>query len=197
MEVYNMNSWMIKAGHYDKMIRDLATLETKTFNKYRTDRLEFHVREFREYRPNDEEYTPITLGFFLSKRYVNLLLIDSKKLTNKQKHRLNQILFEFDPKGYLRDAYLGKELMNESIEKKDVSLLEKVIEDLKQSLHYKVQTAGGTVERWKEEILNFFKTNITNAFTEWKNTKAKLFKRMAYGYKIKDNYMTNIPPKFL
>lgn len=56
--------------------------------------------------------------------------------------------------------------MNESIEKKDLSLLEKVIQDLKQSLHYKVQTAGGTVERWKQEILNFFKTNITNAFTE-------------------------------
>jgi len=98
MEVYAMNGWMIKAGHYDKIIRDLATLETKNFNKYRTDRLEFNVRDFREYQPNDEEYTPTTLGYFLSKRYINLLLIDGEKLTNKQKHRLNQILFEFDPK---------------------------------------------------------------------------------------------------
>ena len=61
LEVYGMNAWMIKAGHYDKIIRDICTLETKNFNKYREDRLEFNVRGFREYRPKSEEYKPITL----------------------------------------------------------------------------------------------------------------------------------------
>ena len=41
-----MSNWMIKAGHYDKVIKDLTTLETKNFNKYREDRLEFNVRNF-------------------------------------------------------------------------------------------------------------------------------------------------------
>ena len=44
MEVYSLSNWMIKAGHYDKVIKDLATLETKNFNKYREDKLEFNVR---------------------------------------------------------------------------------------------------------------------------------------------------------
>jgi hypothetical protein len=98
MEVYSLSNWMIKAGHYDKMIKDLTTLETKNFNKYREDRLEYNVREFREYKPDNIEYKPITLGYFLSKKYLNLLLIKEENLTEKQKHRLNQILFEFDPR---------------------------------------------------------------------------------------------------
>jgi hypothetical protein len=98
MEVYSLSNWMIKAGHYDQKIKDLATLETKNFNKYRNTKLEFNVLNFKEYKPNIEEYTPITLGYFLSKKYNNLLLIKSENLTKKQEHRLNQILCEFDPK---------------------------------------------------------------------------------------------------
>jgi hypothetical protein len=52
-----MNNWMIKAGHYDKTVKDLCTLETIKFNKYREDRLEFNVRDFREYRPKIKSLT--------------------------------------------------------------------------------------------------------------------------------------------
>jgi transposase len=60
------------------------------------------------------------------------------------------------------------------------------------SVNYKIQGCGRTLEKWKEEIKNLFETWITNAFTEWKNLKAKLFKRMAYWYRIKDNYIKRI-----
>jgi len=192
MEVFNMSNWMIKAGHYDKIIKDIMSLETLYFNKYRTDRLEFNVREFREYKPNDIEYKPITLWYFLSKKYINLLLMKSEDLTNKQKHRLNQILFEFDPKWYLKEVYLWKELLNEAVKTKDMSLIEKLISDFKSSIQYKIKTCANTLEKWKDEIKNFFETWITNAFTEWKNTKAKLLKRMAYWYKSKTNYMKRL-----
>lgn len=192
MEVFNMSNWMIKAGHYDKIIKDIMTLETINFNKYRDDRLEFNVREFREYKPNDTEYKPITLWYFLSKKYIDLLLMKSEDLTNKQKHRLNQILFEFDPKWYLKEAYLWKELLNEAVKTKDMSLIEKLISDFKSSIQYKIQTCANTLEKWKDEIKNFFETWITNAFTEWKNTKAKLLKRMAYWYKSKTNYIKRL-----
>lgn len=192
MEVYSLSNWMIKAGHYDKVIKDLATLETKNFNKYREDRLEFNVRNFREYKPNNKEYKPITLGYFLSKKYNNLLLMKEENLTEKQKHRLNQILFEFDPKWYLREAYLWKEMLNEAVKNKDMDLIEKLILDFSSSIQYKIKTCWNTLEKWKNEIKNFFDTWITNAFTEWKNTKAKLLKRMAYWYKNKDNYIKRL-----
>ncbi len=192
MEVYSMSNWMIKAGHYDKVIKDITSLETKNFNKYREDRLEFNVRNFREYSPEDEGYKAITLWFFLSKRYNNLLLMKEENLTEKQKHRLNQILFEFDPKWYMREAYLWKEMLNEAVKSKDMSLIEKLISDFKSSIQYKIKICGNTLEKWKDEIKNFFDTGITNAFTEWKNTKAKLLKRMAYWYKNKDNYIKRL-----
>jgi len=192
MEVYSLSNWMIKAGHYDQKIKDLATLETKNFNKYRDTKLEYNVLNFKEYKPNIEEYTPITLGYFLSKKYNTLLLMKSENLTKKQEYRLNQILCEFDPKGYLSEAYLWKELLNEAVETKNIGLIEKLIEDFKTSVQYKIKACWKTLEKWKDEIKNFFDTWITNAFTEWKNTKAKLLKRMAYWYGKKDNYIKRL-----
>jgi len=84
MEVYSLSNWIIKAAHYYKVIKDLAILETKNFNKYRTEKLEFNVLNFKEYKPNILEYSPITLWYFLSKKYNNLLLIKSENLTIKQ-----------------------------------------------------------------------------------------------------------------
>jgi len=158
MEVYPMSNWMIKAGHYDKVIKDLTTLETKNFNKYREDRLEFNVRNFREYSPNCTEYTAITLGYFLSKRYNNLLLMKSEKLSIKQEHRLNQILFEFDPKWYLREAYLWKEMLNEAVKNKDMDLIEKLILDFSSSVQYKIKTCWKTrlnSKKWVAEKIKF------------------------------------------
>lgn len=192
MEVYSLSNWMIKAGHYDKNIKDLATLETKNFNKYRENKLEYNVLNFKEYKPNIEEYKPITLGYFLSKKYNTLLLMKSENLTKKQEHRLNQILCEFDPKWYLSEAYLWKELLNEAVETRDMNLIEKLINDFSNSIQYKIQTCWKTIKKWKDEIKNFFDTWITNAFTEWKNTKAKLLKRMAYWYGKKDNYIKRL-----
>jgi hypothetical protein len=61
MEVFALSNWMIKAGHYDKTIKDLATLETKNFNKYRDKKLECNVDNFNAYNPNKSDYKAITL----------------------------------------------------------------------------------------------------------------------------------------
>lgn len=45
-----------------------------------------------------------------------------------------------------------------------------------------------TLARWKTEILNYFHTGLTNAMTEGFNNKAKLVRKMAYGYRSRENY---------
>lgn len=192
LEVYALSNWMIKAWHYDKNIKDLLNIETLNFNKYRTKKLEKNVDNFHEYNPNNPEYKAITLWFYLSKKYNVLFLMKEENLTEKQCLRLNQILAEFDPKWYLSEAYLGKELLYEAIELKDITLVEKLILDFQSSINYKINTCWKTLLKWKDEIQNFFTTWITNAFTEWKNTKAKLLKRMAYWYKSKENYIKRL-----
>lgn len=189
LEVYNLNGWMIKGGYYDNKHKDLTKKEVVDGNKYRTIPL---PGDMRTYSPNSKGYKPITLWYFLSSRYHSLLWTTHDKLTENQKHRVNQILIEYDPKGFMGEAYLWKELMNEAVETKDIALVQKIISDFVSSKHYKIQTLWGTLKKWINEIKNYFESGFTNALTEGKNTQIKLFKRMAFWYKIKDNYMKRI-----
>ncbi len=51
-----------------------------------------------------------------------------------------------------------------------------------------VQSLRKTLMKWRAEILNYFKSGITNAKTEGYNRKAKLIQRKAFGYKKFENY---------
>lgn len=187
-QVYRMNKRMINAWHYWEEIQDLCNQEVVNTQKYRTDTLKWT----KEYVGNHNSYKPITLWFFLSKRYVNLLTMKQELHTEKQADRLWQIFAEFDPCGYLKEARVGKELLIRWIKEKSIDFVDELIHSFKRSGHYLLKTAWKTIEKRREEIQNFFELWITNAYTEWKNTKAKLFKRMAYGYYKKENYMKRL-----
>lgn len=45
-----------------------------------------------------------------------------------------------------------------------------------------------TLMRWRKEILNYFKFNLTNARTEGFNNVAKVIKRRSYGFRNFENY---------
>lgn len=51
-----------------------------------------------------------------------------------------------------------------------------------------IKTFRKTLMRWREEILNYFKTGITNARTEGFNNVAKLVQKRAYGVKSFEMY---------
>jgi transposase len=51
-----------------------------------------------------------------------------------------------------------------------------------------IQTLRKTLLKWKEEILNYFSSRLTNARLEGFNCKASLLKRRAYGYRNPENY---------
>ncbi len=55
-----------------------------------------------------------------------------------------------------------------------------------------IKTLRRTLLKWREEILNYFLTRITNARTEGFNNKAKVVKRRAYGYKSFENYRLKV-----
>lgn len=49
-------------------------------------------------------------------------------------------------------------------------------------------TLRRTLMRWRKEILNYFKTGLTNGRTEGYNNLAKLIQRRAFGYRSFQNY---------
>lgn len=51
-----------------------------------------------------------------------------------------------------------------------------------------LQTLRRTLMRWRNEILEYFTTGLTNGRTEGFNNKAKVVKRRAYGYRSFRNY---------
>ena len=102
----------------------------------------------------------------MSKRYSSLLLQKEENLTEKQYDRLQQIFYEFDPCGYLYQAWQGKEILSKAISSKSAEKLDTVIELFKKSVHYKVKTIGKTLVKRRGEIVNYFTIQITNAFTE-------------------------------
>lgn len=51
-----------------------------------------------------------------------------------------------------------------------------------------LQTLRKTLMSWRHEILAYFQTGLTNGRTEGFNNRAKLVKKMAYGYKSFRNY---------
>jgi hypothetical protein len=88
--------------------------------------------------------------------------------------------------------YAAKELLRESMRMKDEELLKKVIKDCLESTQYRIRQFGRTLKRWYQAILNFFELGITNALNEGKNNKAKVCKRIAYGYRNKESYIRRL-----
>lgn len=51
-----------------------------------------------------------------------------------------------------------------------------------------IKTLRRTLLKWREEILNYFLTGLTNGRTEGYNNIAKLVQKRAFGYKSFRNY---------
>ena len=92
----------------------------------------------------------------------------------------------------IKEIYLYKEAIHRLYRTRGRNKAERalmnLIERMKTSTQKEVKTTATTLNLWKKEILNYFENRITNARTEGFNNKAKLVKRMAYGYKNFNNY---------
>jgi len=70
--------------------------------------------------------------------------------------------------------------------------LRKVIEGYKTCRSGYARAFAKTLERWREEILNFFERRTTNAAIEGMHRKFKLIQRISYGFKTMECYLAKI-----
>lgn len=66
--------------------------------------------------------------------------------------------------------------------------LERLLLQTQASRLEEIQTLHKTLTRWKTEILNYFRTGLTNAMTEGFNRIASLVKNRGFGYRNEKNY---------
>lgn len=112
-----------------------------------------------------------------------------KNLRPHEKTTLRAIL-HFYPE--LRDIYTAKEALHTLYEIKGYKKASNAFNRLTDWLGYskipELQTLRRTLKSWRQEILNYFKTKLSNGRTEGYNRKAKVIQRNAYGFRNFENY---------
>ena len=92
----------------------------------------------------------------------------------------------------LRELYLAKESLHRLYRvrglKRAAQVLTTLCDQWSESKLKEIQTLRRTLMKWRVEILNYFKTQLTNARVEGYNNVAKLVKKRAYGYRSFKNY---------
>ena len=66
--------------------------------------------------------------------------------------------------------------------------LEQMTKAMALSREPEIKRLANTLLKWRQEVLNYFKTRLTNARLEGFNNKAALVRRRAYGYRNPNNY---------
>lgn len=120
-----------------------------------------------------------------------------KRLLQRNRHRLTYFerqdvdLF-LSRHAELDEVYRFKEKLHELYRTKgyDRALrsFERLLVQTQASAINEIQTLHRTLKAWREEILNYFRSGLTNAMTEGFNRVASLVKNRGFGYRNADNY---------
>ncbi len=126
-------------------------------------------------------------------RIRKLLLMNSRRLDYWTRSEIHKWLKQY-PK--LEQLYLAKEALHKMYRckgrkraKKSLGLL---LDTLACSQFKELKSLRRTLMDWKDEILNYFESRITNARTEGYNNVCKQLQKRAYGYKSFKNYRLKV-----
>jgi len=126
-------------------------------------------------------------------RAKKLLLMSGKKLGYFERQALLDFLYKYPD---LFELYTWKEKIHRFYRIRGYHnaavAMRKLIDQMAWSNLKEIRTLRKTFMKWREEILNYFLTGLTNARTEGFNNKAKVVKRRAYGYKSFRNYRLKV-----
>ena len=130
----------------------------------------------------------------------NIIIPIKKELDkNREKlteHEIKKLERYFERFPEIKMAYLAKEkirsiyrINTHSEAKKE---LESLIDNLMATNELDLRELARTLGNWEEEILNYFKCRITNAYTEGLHNKCKLIKRKSFGFRNVETYVRKL-----
>lgn len=131
-----------------------------------------------------------------------LLWVNGYALDEHEKNKLELAFKKYEKYPILKQAWIIKEKMifmyqatSEEEAKRRFDHVMMLLETNDYS-HY-LSALRGTLKKWKQPILNYFKNKTTNGFTEGCHTKIKMIKRVSFGFRNIDNYIAKITLAFL
>lgn len=118
-----------------------------------------------------------------------LLLCDPRKLKYYERDALTRWLIDHPE---LYEVYNYHQALHRFYrtkgERKAADILTRMTDAMALSQLPEIKRLRKTLVRWRQEILNYFRTRLTNARTEGFNNVAKLVQKRAYGYRSFENY---------
>lgn len=118
-----------------------------------------------------------------------LLLCSSHKLDHWERKAIWDYLDQYPE---LQELYRWKERLHKFYRMRGYYrahlALRNMCDEMALSLLPEIKTLRRTLMKWREEILNYFLTGLTNGRTEGYNNLAKLVQKRAFGYKSFRNY---------
>jgi transposase len=151
----------------------------------------FHV--IRLIHPAIRKYRMEATGDIRKNPIRHLLLKNRSKLLSYQKRAVTLFCTE-NPA--LNEVYRFKERITNFYKIKGYNqarrIFIKITNDMAYSNIPELKTLRKTFLKWKNEILYYFKTGLTNARVEGFNRKCKLIQRKAYGFKSFKNYRLRV-----
>jgi transposase len=147
----------------------------------------FHV--LRLLTPHINRRRKLVTGDVRSNPVRRLLLMNRRKLDYFKRRVLDRWLEE-NPE--LFELYWWKERMSSFYRIRKTGhaerILTKMTDQMAASKLPEIKTLRRTLMKWRNEILNYFKTRLTNARTEGFNNVAKLIQKRSYGVKSFEMY---------
>jgi len=137
------------------------------------------IRKYRHEVTGDKRSNPIR----------NLLLTNRKRLAPYQKRAVTRFCKE---NLKVNEVYRFKERITNFYNIKGFTkaskIFTKITDDMAYSKIKEIRRLRKTLIRWRDEILRYFKTSLTNARIEGINRKCKVLQRCAYGFQNFENY---------
>ena len=173
--------YVVDRYHYITYIMDaLDSIRIRLQNTYGEKSKEYKLLKNKKNVSLLRKYSNDIDWWVYTKRYKNGHMIDI--LPINLLHDMFDISAELKEGYYLKEEFL--DIVHHSKEMETEKQIDKWISKCISKKIPEFIEAAGTISRWKEYIINsFIDERYSNGFTEGRNNKIKVIKRVAFGYK--------------
>jgi transposase len=122
-----------------------------------------------------------------------LLTIAAERLPDDRRERLVGLLAAGDPKGEVKLTWHAKEVVRAIYDHTNPVVAEAWVDELIRDftdpeMPFEVRRLGRTIKRWRNQIVAWHRSHVTNGPTEAVNNLVKRVKRVAFGMRRFRNY---------
>jgi transposase len=122
-----------------------------------------------------------------------LLTIAAERLPDDRRDRLVGLLAAGDPKGEVKLCWHAKEVVRQIYDHTDPAVAEQWVDEIIRDFAHpempiEVRRLGRTIRRWRDQIVAWHRSHVSNGPTEAVNNLVKRVKRVAFGMRRFRNY---------